>query len=99
MGVMADLAIMSKSKGNSKCKAINNDRYYNCYKFGHFEKDCRNTNTNQQLSTKHKRPKPNKPKNRLNLQNYAHIAAAIDENPNLKLFQSSMANIMNKSKI
>lgn len=34
-GVTADLAMMSKGKGNSKRKATSDNRCYNCHKFGH----------------------------------------------------------------
>lgn len=78
-GVTADLAMMSKGKGNSKRKATSDDRCYNCHKFGHFGRDCRRTNTDQRPPTEHKKRKPNEPAGRPNPQNRAHIAAAADE--------------------
>lgn len=64
--IMAYLAIMLNTKGSSKRKATSNNRYYHCYKFGHFGRNCKNTNTDQQLLVKHIKSRFNKPANKPN---------------------------------
>ncbi len=40
-GLTGDLAMMSRGRNSGKRKATSDDRCYNCQKFGHFGRDCR----------------------------------------------------------
>lgn len=98
-GITSDLAIMSRGKNSTgKRKATSEDRCYNCHKFGHFGRECKNAD---QRLPKQKKPKTTQPARQQGTRprNRAHIAAATDHDSDLEPFQPGVANMVKESKI
>lgn len=89
------MVIIYKIKG--KQKAINKDRCYNCYKFGHFRKDCRNTDYQTFKHFEYKKSRPTKLAKQYNqnTSNWANIIN-IDNDSNPELFQPGIPNMVKK---
>lgn len=96
--ITADLAMISRGKnGTGKRKATSEDRCYNCHKFGHFRRDCRNAD---QRPPEQKKPKTIEPTRQQStrLRNRAHIAAT-DDDSDPEPFRPGVANMVKKTKM